>query len=298
MINRVARLGKIAAGNGYPVRIMYILNTSAESFFKKSVKTSKEKICLAVKKAEENGADIIDVGGMSTAPYLSTRVSEKTEKQRVSKAVNIIQNLSNIPISVDTSRSSVAKTVLDMGVEIINDVTGLKYDDMMPSTIRQYEPSVILCAYSKNVVKGNQLTQTKKLLKESMIIASQKAGIKSSKIVLDPAIGFFRKGGIGQFHTRIESDWLQRDILLLDKLYALKELGLPLLVSVSNKSFISRLLEVSDKKDTNKRIYGSLAAEAVAVINGANVIRTHNVRETRDVVMVAQKLSTRIRKGL
>ena len=104
----MAKIAKVNVGKKNPVRIMGILNLSPESFNKKSVKTTKTAIKETVKQMENNGADFIDVGGMSTAPYLTTIVSEKTELDRILKAVKIIQNTTNLPISVDTCRSNVA----------------------------------------------------------------------------------------------------------------------------------------------------------------------------------------------
>jgi len=191
MINYVNKLGTVSVGDSDPVRIMGILNVSPESFYKKSISITKQRIVDAVNKMEEEGADIIDVGGMSTAPYLSTMKSEKIEMTRIVNAIKIIQRTTNLPISVDTCRATVAKEVLELGVDIINDVTGLKYDTMMPKIIERYCPSLILCAYSKKIITGNQLQETKQLLKKSLEIAKT-AKITRSKIVLDPAIGFFR----------------------------------------------------------------------------------------------------------
>ncbi len=280
------KLGNVHVGNSNPVRIMGILNTSPESFYKKSISTSRQRIVNAVHGMEDEGADFIDVGGMSTAPYLSTMVSEKTEVSRIIKAVKIIQQASNLPISVDTCRSVIAREALELGVDIINDVTGLKYDHMMPKIIEKYRPSLVLCAYSKKTITGNQLLKTKYLLRESLEIAKS-AKIYRTKIVLDPAIGFFRKKGRNSFFTKINSDWVKRDLLILENLRSIK-LNNPILVSVSNKSFIGKILK---KQNPSDRLAGSLAAEAVCVLNGADIIRTHNVSETREAVTVAQKLS-------
>jgi dihydropteroate synthase len=286
VINYVNKLGNVHVGNSNPVRIMGILNTSPESFYKKSISTSRQRIVNAVHRMEDEGADFIDVGGMSTAPYLSTMVSEKTEVSRIIKAVKIIQQASNLPISVDTCRSVIAREALELGVDIINDVTGLKYDHMMPKIIEKYRPSLVLCAYSKKTITGNQLLKTKYLLRESLEIAKS-AKIYRTKIVLDPAIGFFRKKGRNSFFTKINSDWVKRDLLILENLRSIK-LNNPILVSVSNKSFIGKILK---KQNPSDRLAGSLAAEAVCVLNGADIIRTHNVSETREAVTVAQKLS-------
>ena len=112
----MTKLGNVSVGGKNPVRIMGILNTSPESFYKKSIKTTKQNVSNSIRKMELDGADLIDVGGMSTAPYLSTLVSEKVEFNRISNAIKIIQNVSNLPISVDTCRASVAKSALELGV--------------------------------------------------------------------------------------------------------------------------------------------------------------------------------------
>jgi len=291
MINHVSKLGNVGVGGKNPVRIMGILNTSPESFYKKSIKTTKQQITNTIKQMEIDGADFIDVGGMSTAPYLSTIISEKTESQRILNAIQIIQNVSNLPISVDTCRASVAKSALEHGVEIINDISGLKYDSKMIDVIGEYRPSLILCAFDSKIVVGN-IQSTKNLLKASLKLANS-AGISSSKIVLDPAIGFFRKSGKGSFFTKIKSDWLTRDLSIIQNLKSIK-MQYPILISVSNKSFIGKLL---GKENVSDRLFGSLAAEVVSVLNGADIIRTHNVAQTKDVTTIASKLS-KSRKGL
>ena len=282
----MAKIGNVGIGGKNPVRIMGIINASPESFYKKSINTSKTLIKNTAKLMEDQGADFIDVGGMSTAPYLSTAVSEKIESKRIQNAIKIIQNSTNLPISVDTCRAKVAKDVLEYGVEIINDISGLKYDKNMPDVISEYNPSLILCAYSQKPVNGNHLTITKKLLQDSINLA-KKSHIPTKKIVLDPAIGFFRKTGQGSFFTKIKSDWLERDLFILKNLNSIKK-NYPLLVSVSNKSFIGKILE---KENPNDRLFGSISAEVVSVMNGADIIRTHNVDATKDAVTIASKLS-------
>ncbi|NDF29572.1 MAG: dihydropteroate synthase [Nitrososphaeria archaeon] len=284
------KLGPIKVGGQNPVRIMGIINVSPESFYKKSVKNGNQ-ISNQVLRMEQDGVDFVDIGGMSTAPYLSTLISEKEETRRVLAAIKQVQKVSNLPISVDTCRSSVAKESLEHGADIINDISGLKYDKDMGSVVEKYRPSLVLCAYGKSSLR-NAILQTKYLLKQSLDIAKN-SHISKNNIALDPAIGFFRKTGKNPFFTKIQTDWFKRDLTILQNLSSLK-LGLPTLISVSNKSFIGKILD----KDPPDRIYGSIAAETIAVINGANVIRTHNVKETKDAISVAQKLSKQIRKGL
>jgi len=280
------KIANVGVGGKNPVRIMGILNTSPESFYKKSVNTSKTLIKNTAKLMEDQGADFIDVGGMSTAPYRSTSVSEKTESKRIQNAIKIIQNFTNLPISVDTCRAKVAKDALEYGVEIINDISGLKYDKNIQEVISEYSPSLILCAYSPKPVNGNPIAVTKKLFQDSIKLA-KKSHVPSEKIVLDPAIGFFRKTGKGSFFTKIKSDWLERDLFILKNLNLIKK-NYPILISVSNKSFIGKLL---GKENPNDRLFGSISAEVVSVMNGADIIRTHNVQATKDAVTIASKLT-------
>ena len=281
----MAKIGNVRVGGKNPVRIMAILNTSPESFYKKSVNTSKTHIKNTVKQMENQGADFIDVGGMSTAPYLSTLVSEKIESKRILNAIKIIQNFTNLPISVDTCKAKVAQDSLEYGVEIINDVSGLKYDEKMQEVVSKFVPSLILCAYDSKIIHGNSILATKKLLKESLKIA-KKSNVPSEKIVLDPAIGFFRKTGKGPFFTKIKLDWLERDLFVIKNLNLIKQ-NYPILISVSNKSFLGEIL---GKENPSDRLFGSIAAETVSVLNGADIIRTHNVEATKDAIIVASQL--------
>jgi len=282
----VSRIANVGVGGKNPVRIMGILNTSPESFYKKSISTTKNDIKNSIKQMDYDGADFIDIGGMSTAPYLSTIVSEKVETRRILDAIKIAQNNSNLPISIDTCRSNVARTVLEYGVEIINDISGLKFDKKMKDVISEFTPSLILCAYSSKTISGNDIVLTKKLLRESLNIA-KKSHTSSEKIVLDPAIGFFRKTGQGPFFTKIKSDWVKRDLSIIKNLKSIKQ-KYPILISVSNKSFLGNLL---GKENTTDRLFGSIAAETISVINGADIIRTHNVSATKDAITIASKLS-------
>ena len=282
----MAKLANISVGGRNPVRIMGILNTSPESFYKKSINTTRMKIRNTAVQMENEGADFIDVGGMSTAPYLSTNVSEKIESTRILNAVKIIQDSTNLPISVDTCRSSVAKNALENDVEIINDISGLKYDKKMKDVLSKFQPSVILCAYDSKTISGSAINSTKKLFLDSLKIA-KKSNIFDKKIVLDPAIGFFRKTGKGKFFTKIKTDWVERDLSVIKNLNSIM-MNYPILISVSNKSIIGNLL---GKKNPSDRLFGSITAEAICVLNGSNIIRTHNVAATKDAITIASKLS-------
>ena len=152
----------------------------------------------------------------------------------------------------------------------------------MPQIIEKYNPSVILCAYGKKHVFGNHVSITKKLLNESIKIA-QKCNVSTDRIVLDPAIGFFRRSSDVKNklpYTKINSDWAQRDIEIIKNLKSLKT-KYPILVSISNKSFLGKLLEKDDPSDRN---IGTALAEMTSILNGASIIRTHNPKITSDVI--------------
>jgi len=286
------RLARVRVGGSSPLRVMGIINTSTESFYKKSVFTDKKMIEKTAKLMEEDGADFIDVGGMSTAPYIKTLISEDKEIKRITNAINAIQKVSKLPVSIDTCRAKVAEAALQLGVEIVNDVSGLKYDKNMVDVLEKYRPSVVLCAFSNEPIKGNQVIQTRKLIGQSVTLAL-KSGIPASQIIVDPAIGFFRKKAQGVLFTKINSDWLQRDMLVLKNLKHIKQEH-PILISISRKSFIGELLS---ETDPDKRLYGSLAAETFAALNGADIIRTHNVKATNDIVKIVKNLKS-LKKGL
>ena len=242
---------------------------------------------------ESEGASIIDVGAMSTAPYLKTVISEKQELNRISKSISIIQNVTNLPISIDTCRATVAEYALDSGIEIINDVSGLKFDKNMPKILEKFQPSVIVCAYSKKMIYNNHVTETKKLLQESIKIAKT-AKIPKDKIVVDPAIGFFRNSGREFPFTKIRSDWVVRDISVLQNLRFIKN-KFPALVSVSNKSFIGEILQKDNPAD---RLYGTMAAELISIMYGADILRTHNVGAAKDILKIAKRMLKNTKKGL
>ena len=260
------------------VKIMGVMNLSPESFYKHSIKTNVHSISKYVKKLEIDGADIIDIGAMSTAPYLDTMISPKIEISRLQKAIKIIRNSCKIPVSIDTPRSRVAEEALKIGVDAINDVCGLKYDPKMAEVIAKHNIPVILGAFEKKPTKvlTAKSLSTKRILHDSITIAQQ-AGIKKTNIIIDPSIGFFRKEGNNPFFTKITKiPWYCRDIEIVYNLKELTKLSVPICISLSNKSFLGKLMNL----EINQRLIPSVIMEIMAVLNGAKVIRTHNVKET------------------
>lgn len=281
---------------------MGILNTSPESFYKNSIHTTKQSIWNRAKAIEDEGGSFVDVGGMSTAPYLKTTVSQQVESERIIMAIKTIKDACNLPISVDTCRSKVAQAALNEGgTSIINDITGLKYDQKMANIVKSHDVSVILGAYGGNNHKihntvndksqkmhNTNIQMTKILLEQSLKIASD-ADISASNIAIDPSIGFFRDKGVGDFYTKVSSsDWAARDIEILSGLKKLKvRKSTPIVVSVSNKSFLGN---ITNHQNVHDRTYASIAAEVIAMMHGANIIRTHNVAATHDAAKVVSQV--------
>lgn len=261
--------------NRSSTRIMGVLNVSPESFYKGSVKTSRYAIESTAKDMEANGASLIDIGGMSTAPYLRTYISISEEIKRVSEAVSLVKRCCTLPVSVDTPRAEVAREAIKRGASLVNDVTGLKFDKNMASIISDYGIPVIVGAYSKDLISGT-LPSTLKAIRESLELA-KKAGISDNKIIVDPSIGFFRKELTSNFSTRMTSlSWYARDQQIIRNLEKLQCLSKPISIGVSGKSFIGELFKLK----LNDRLVPALVSELKCSLGGANILRTHHVRET------------------
>lgn len=272
-----SQLAGLEVGDGIPVRIMGVLNVSPESFYQGSVHDNPARLIEAARAMADAGAHIIDIGAMSTAPYLKTLISEEEETARLSWAVSAVAAQVHVPVSADTKRASAARSALNCGARIINDVSGLKHDPAMAPLIAASAVGAILMASEPVPRSGPPLERTLRALRESVEIATQ-AGMLRSQIVLDPGIGFFRQPGI---------PWDEWDCLVLRELGQLRQLGLPLLVGASRKSFIGKILDQANPTD---RLIGSIACAAIAVYNGAHIIRAHDVRETVEAVRVAERL--------
>ena len=272
-----ARLAGIPVGDTLPVRIMAVLNVSPESFYPDSIHTNREQIAETAHALAGEGADIIDIGAMSTAPYLKTDISEAEETERLSQAVEATAAAVSIPISADTKRSQPAQAALRAGARIVNDVSGLRNDPAMAALIARSGAGAILMASEQRPHSGPPLERIKNALRDSLARAEQ-AGIPRQQIVLDPGIGFFREPGIA---------WDEWDCLVLRALADLRSFGFPLLVGASRKSFIGKIL---DQPKVQDRLIGSLTCAAIAVANGAHIIRAHDVKETMEAVRMAERL--------
>jgi dihydropteroate synthase len=253
-------------------KVMGVINVSPESFYKGSVRNDEEKLIETAVKMVEEGAAFIDIGAKSTAPYLETQIPVEEEIRRAVWAVKTVRDQVDVPISIDTTSARVAEEAIKAGADIINDVTGLKGDPEMAKVAAGYSSPVVVCASGKVRNLSDPIHTVIDLLQESLVIAA-KHGI--DEIAIDPAIGFLRPEW---------PPWYEWDSKVLANLNILKIFGRPILVGVSRKSFIGA---ITGRKDPSERLSGSLAATAIAVWNGANIIRAHDVKETVDAVKMA-----------
>jgi dihydropteroate synthase len=276
-----ANLAGVVVGGGYPVVVMGALNVSPESFHSGSVYRETEALVDAALAMVEAGAVSIDVGARSTAPYLDTEISDDEEARRLSGAVDALVAKLSVPVSVDTCRAGPARVAFEGGARILNDVQGLR-DRTLARVAAEHEVGVVLMAFPELAGAGRAadrgpVAMTWKLLAACLERARQ-AGIPDERVVLDPGIGFFREGPVS---------WDLHDVAVLAGLRELLGLGRPVGVGVSRKSFIGA---ITGRAATAGRLAGSLAATAVAVVNGATLIRTHDVAETVDAVRVAERI--------
>src|SRR5688500_10121661 len=282
-------VGNISVTPYGKTRIMGIINVSPESFYKDSIKRQEDEIQDTIIRMQNHGVDIVDVGGMSTAPYLKTLIPKDLESKRLHNAISAIRQISNIPISVDTVRSDVIRSLLKLEVNAINDITGLKYDKNMPNLAFEHDLPVILGAYvseGENLYRDGDIQDTSSLLSESIRIA-KKSKIDNDKMIIDPSIGFFRKEGFNPFYSKTQGmNWYVRDIDIIANIKLLTSLKKPICISISRKSFIGSLFGL----DIEDRLIPSIIAEMYSVMNGASLLRTHNVKETRQAIEMLEMI--------
>jgi dihydropteroate synthase len=270
-----AVLGPLTIGDSHQVRLMGAINVSPESFYKGSVYVGRERIMAAARKMQRDGAEIIDVGAMSTAPYLKTEITAEEEAKRLTNAIKAIKESSKIPVSADTTRSSVAEEACKAGADVLNDVSGFKKDPKMARVAREFGVGLVLMAHKSGKAEGMPIDRVRTYLSESLEIASRQ-DIEARRIVVDPGIGFFRNS---------PWPWYLWDASVLRNLNELAVLGRPIGVAVSRKSFIGEILK---QPKPEERLNGSLAATSIAVMNGAHMIRAHEITPTREVVQLSE----------
>ena len=259
------------------VRIMGVLNVTPDSFSdggKYNYIDSAVRRALAI---ESEGADIIDIGGESSRPGASP-VPLDEEVKRVVPLVKELKQILKIPISVDTYKSKVARLALEAGASIINDITGLNQDIDMATVIKEYGAEVVIMHMQgtpQNMQKDPKYDDVLKdiysFLEEAIEKAAQ-SGIKRDKIIIDPGIGFGKT--------------LKDNLTILKNIRFFKKLNLPILIGPSRKTFIGEITG----KETEERLMGTASSVAVSIINGANIVRVHDVKEMVDVALVARAI--------
>ncbi|MFI4938586.1 MAG: dihydropteroate synthase [Candidatus Berkiellales bacterium] len=254
-------------------KIMGILNVTPDSFFDGGRYFSLEKALSQAQQMIDQGADVIDVGGESTRPG-ATPVSVDQECARV---IPIIEHLSKgpIPISIDTMHAEVMKAALSAGASMVNDVNGFQEKGAL-ETVAAFKAKVCIM-HMQNEPQTMQAHPTyRNIIQEiitffeSRLAACEKAGILKENIYLDPGFGFGKN--------------LAHNLTLLGQLSTFKKLGCPLLVGLSRKSMFGQILNVP----VEERLSGSIAAAVLAMLQGADMIRTHDVAETKKAVQVVQ----------
>jgi dihydropteroate synthase len=262
----------VKVGDRHPVRIMAVINLSRESFYQRSVAGPDDALALAAS-MQEQGADLIDLGAVSTAPG-SPPIDLSQERERLLPALKEIVDQLQIPVSVDTQRARIAEEALTLGAACINDVSGL-CDPEMSRTVADHDASLVIMA--------SRLRPGDLLLMEEIITvlgdrmrSAENAGVDAGKISLDPGVGRW-----------VPEKTPEYDLAILDGFDRLRVLNRPLMAAVSRKSFIGARL---GQLDPAQRLCGSLAATAIAVYNGAHIARTHDVSASLEAARLAQAI--------
>lgn len=256
--------------------LMGILNVTPDSFYDGGKYFSPDKAIKHALVMEKQGADIIDIGGESTRPG-AKKISAKEEINRIVPTIEELVKKINIPISVDTYKSKVAKKTIDAGASMINDISALRGDKSLVKIVSEYEIPICLMHMKGNPGNMQNNPFYKDLIKEIVIFLKERTefavlnNIKKEKIIIDPGIGFGKRTGRG----------IEDNCEILRKLDKLKLLKFPIMVGASRKTFIGNVYGDDKSPIIKERLEGSLAAACIAVMNGANIIRTHDVKETR-----------------
>lgn len=257
--------------------IMGIVNLTPDSFSGDGIYKDIERAVAQVERMAQEGADIIDIGGESTRPG-ALPISLEEEIERTIPVIRKAARLVDVPISIDTTKSEVAKQALDNGAAIINDITGLEADGKMLDVAVRYKAKVVIMhikgtaiTMQNNPTYDNLIEDILKKLK-GLIKQAEAKGIKAEDIIIDPGMGFGKT--------------FEHNLQILNNLSKFKELGRPVLIGPSRKSFIGKILG----KEPDDRIFGTAASVAIAIKNGADIIRVHDVKEMKQVAVVTDAI--------
>ena len=258
--------------------IMGILNVTPDSFYDGGKYNTIKQALIHTEQMISEGADIIDVGGESTRPG-SNSVSQKEELRRVIPIIDAINKNFVIPVSIDTTKSMVARQALDSGATIVNDISGLRFDPALADIVSKYEAQIILCHTSSRPVDMQKKTLYENIVEdiynylENSIKISGDCGILSDNISIDPGFGFGKTAN--------------HNLLLLKSLSKFKKLDKKVVIGTSMKSFIGKILQ-SD--DIEQRILGTFATIVISILNGADIVRVHDVKKMKVAVQIADSV--------
>lgn len=281
------QIGSRAVQLGKRTLIMGVVNVTPDSFFDGGVHFDRDRAVEHALKLLQDGADIIDVGGESTRPGAKVSaqetgvVSEKEELERVIPVITgVKQKNPKAIVSVDTYKAGVARAAVTAGAEVVNDVSGFLWDPQMAKTLAELKCGAVLMHMRGRPHEWRTLPAVPdvvSLVKRELRARTEAAvlaGVKRERMVIDPGFGF------GKNH--------EENYPLLRRFEEFHPLRFPLLVGMSRKSFIGRALaRNSTDAAIADRLYGTLAAETVAILKGAHIIRTHDVRACADAVRIA-----------
>ncbi len=247
--------------------IMGIINVTPDSFSGDGLGTDVDAAVELGVRLTAEGADIIDVGGESTRPG-AEEVDAAEEKRRVLPVIEHLARLIGIPISVDTSKADVAEAALATGAALLNDVSGLRRDPQMPSILARFGvPSVVM--HNERGRPFHDVIDDIREGLETSIALAKAAGVTRERLIVDPGFGF---------------GWsVQHNLEILRRLGELKAFGLPILVGTSRKSTIGAVLGLP----AEERLFGTAASVALAIANGADIVRVHDVKEMSEVCRLA-----------
>ena len=248
--------------------VMGILNVTPDSFSDGGRFDSVERAVLHAIQMMEQGADILDIGAESTRPGHEP-VSADVEIRRLLPVLDALKGRVSCPVSVDTTKAKVAEAALEAGATIVNDVWGFQKEPELAEIAAAHGAAVVLMHNRTNI--DPMVDDMLRFLETSLTIA-QKAGISTDRISLDPGIGFGKT--------------LEQNITAITHLARLKSLGCPLLVGASRKSMIGKIIEST----TDERLPGTLAIHTAAMLNGADMIRVHDVKEAVQAARVTDRL--------
>lgn len=259
---------------GKNIYIMGIINITPDSFSDGGEYNTIDKALFRVEEMIKDGASIIDVGGESTRPF-SEEVSEQEEIDRVIPVIEKINSNFNTIISIDTYKSKVAELAIENGAEIINDISGFTFDENMINVVKKYDvTSVVMHIKGKpkdmqnNPVYNDVVLEIYDFFKQRINFCKSN---NLNKIIIDPGFGFGKS--------------LEHNYILLKNLNMFTEFGYPILVGISRKSMIGKVVDIPPKE----RVAGTVALNTIAILNGAKILRVHDVKEAYQGIMVTKK---------